>query len=123
MKKLIKIAPPAMLLLSAVLFALSFVLNVSGASGEAMTTRDDAYTCPTGSYPIGNGVCKKEPSGCPFYENVDAKGCVPPPNIKCSDDTYANCWSVDTQTETPAKPTTPPVTTPTPTVPTCQEVK
>lgn len=69
---------------------------------------DIQSTCPDGTYRIGGTdaepVCKNEPSGCPFYENVGPKGCVPPAGIECSDDTYTKCWQVETPT-TPATET------------------
>lgn len=85
----------------------------------------DQSTCPAGTYRIGGTeaepVCKNEPSGCPFYENVGPKGCVPPPNIKCSDDTFTNCWSVETPAPSTDYPTDQPTTTPTKPVASCAE--
>lgn len=86
----------------------------SAAPGEQYPPGYD-YTCPAGHYPIGNGACKKEPSGCPFYENIDAKGCIKPPYIECTDDTWTNCWMIDeTAAPNAAQTTEPAKTTPTP---------
>lgn len=56
-------------------------------------------TCAAGYYPIGPDACHKEPSGCPFYEQTEPKGCNPPADIKCSDATFTNCWYVGTKAE------------------------
>jgi hypothetical protein len=44
---------------------------------------------------------------CPFYENVDAKGCVPPPNLTCNAD-----WTVCTPKEDASAPISTPETPP-----------
>lgn len=40
------------------------------------------YTCPAGSYPIGDGNCKNEPTGCPWGDSIpkDSEKCAPPKN-------------------------------------------
>lgn len=36
--------------------------------------------CPDGSYAIDQGVCKQEPTGCPYGDSIplDSPKCVPP---------------------------------------------
>lgn len=92
--------------------------NVAAAAPVEQYPAGYDYTCPVGHYPIGNGFCKKEPSGCPFYENVDVKGCIKPSYIECTDDTWTNCWLIDESTAPSAPQTTAPAQTPpTPTAP------
>lgn len=40
-----------------------------------------AAQCPAGSYSIGDGRCKLEPTGCPYGDSIpiDSPKCVPPP--------------------------------------------
>lgn len=42
--------------------------------------------CPEGSYSIGDGICKLEPTGCPWAEQTPLDQCVPPPDIECNAD-------------------------------------
>ncbi len=55
------------------------------------------YTCPEGSYPIGDGVCKAEPTGCPFGDSVPMDKCAPPPDIECNAD-WSECHPKKTGT-------------------------
>ena len=40
-----------------------------------------AAQCPAGSYSLGDGACKLEPTGCPYGDSIpiDSPKCVPPP--------------------------------------------
>lgn len=112
--KTIKVAGIAVIVL-----ALSFVGSHLIFSAQAAVGDSHQSTCPDGTYRIGGTdaepVCKNEPSGCPFYENVGPKGCVPPPGIECSDSTYTKCWSTDTPaTSTPTNDYSTPQATTTP---------
>lgn len=40
-----------------------------------------AAECPAGSYSLGDGACKLEPTGCPYGDSIpiDSPKCVAPP--------------------------------------------
>jgi len=42
-----------------------------------------AQQCPAGSYDIGNGACKAEPTGCPYGDSIplDSPKCVAPKDV------------------------------------------
>lgn len=60
-----------------------------------------SYNCPPGSYPIGDGACKNQPTGCPWGDSVPMDKCAPPPDIECNAD-WTECH--------PKAPNTPPAT-------------
>ena len=66
-------------------------------AAPAPTVQPTKQTCPEGTYEIGYNqetgevACHQEPSGCPFYEQTDPKGCYPPAGITCTDATYTDC--------------------------------
>lgn len=33
------------------------------------------YECPAGQYPIGDGTCKAEPTGCPYGDSIPMDEC------------------------------------------------
>lgn len=115
-KRTVKITGIALLVIGLSFAGSHLIYGVQAASPA------DQSTCPAGTYRIGGTdsepVCKNEPSGCPFYENVGPKGCVPPAGIECSDSTYTKCWSTEKPaTSTPTTDYPPaqsqPATTPT----------
>lgn len=71
---------------------------VPGVVDKVKDTVDNTV-CGVGYYVIGPGACHKEPSGCPFYEQTEPKGCNPPSDIQCSDSTFTNCWYVGKKAE------------------------
>jgi hypothetical protein len=57
------------------------VVGYSGGYFLGIVTAATPYECPAGSYAIGDGVCKNEPTGCPYGDSIplDSPKCAPPP--------------------------------------------
>lgn len=57
---------------------LVIVLLLTPAVGSNLIAH--GQSCPAGSYEIDQGVCKKEPTGCPYGDSIplDSPKCVPP---------------------------------------------
>jgi hypothetical protein len=68
------------------------------------------YTCPEGSYPIGDGACKLEPTGCPFGDSIPMEKCSPPPDIECNAD-WTSCKPRETKPQPPVASEKPKSTT------------
>jgi len=44
----------------------------------------EGYQCSEGQYPIGDNICKNEPTGCPYGDSIplDTPKCVAPPVLE-----------------------------------------
>lgn len=58
--------------------ASAFLLTII-FGGMALASPQE-YECPVGTYPIGDGVCKSEPTGCPYGDSVPMEKCEPQTN-------------------------------------------
>ena len=59
---------------------IAFTALVTGfSSGIVYSITQATETCPSGSYAIGDGVCKAEPTGCPYGDSIplNSEKCVP----------------------------------------------
>lgn len=70
-------------------------------AGAVLKTAQAEYSCPQGSYPIGDGICKQEPTGCPYGDSI------PLDSPKCAPQTTEEKQAVKKKTN---KTTTPPAT-------------
>lgn len=64
------------------------VLGVIGLTSISYATNKpdlEDKPCPAGTYKIAEGICKKEPTGCPFDENSPLDECTPPAGIHCNE--------------------------------------
>ena len=50
--------------------------------------RAEETVCPSGSYSIDDGVCKQEPTGCPYGDSIllDSPKCAPPTGEQQTED-------------------------------------
>lgn len=59
---------------------IAIVVFVSGfTTSVAYQSINAEFSCPEGSYQIGEDVCKAEPTGCPYGDSIpiDSEKCVP----------------------------------------------
>ncbi len=89
-----------------VIIAGMFIINaLANAAPAQQYPPGYSYTCPAGSYPIGDGVCKAEPTGCPFGDSVPMDKCEPPSDIECNAD-WSECHPRTNKKQGSPKPST-----------------
>lgn len=74
-----------------VIWSLAFISGAVVFIGYHNWTRPihhNAQLCPGGSYSIGDGLCKPEPTGCPYGDSIalDSGKCEAPANVNQSND-------------------------------------